>query len=240
VLDTYFNQASAPSQGEGVYALLASVKIPLFGPGWNNFAYPVQATQTVTYALLSINGYYTTVYGYVPTDTTDPWRMYDVNVPSLLNDLETLEFGKGYWINVSQEITMHLSSSAEAVSANRKVQVANAESAIPLPPATFYGVINGSAEWSPIAGLQVTAWINGTLCGQGKTLALDDQIIYGVKVLATDMGTYANCGTSGQIVTFQVAGQDMDATAIWDNRQVWQLPLKRAITQLYLPLITRH
>ncbi len=60
--------ASTPTQGPGVYALMSSIEITIDGPGWNLFAYPVAANRPVTDALISITGYYTTVYGYKPAD----------------------------------------------------------------------------------------------------------------------------------------------------------------------------
>ena len=63
-------------------------------------------TRPVTDALISIVGFYTTVYSYRPADAQDPWKLYDVTVPDWVNDLRTLEFGRGYWINVSKPITL--------------------------------------------------------------------------------------------------------------------------------------
>jgi hypothetical protein len=239
VLSTYFNLASAPSQGEGVYALMASVKIPLYGPGWNLFAYSVHATQPVSAALLSIQGYYTTVYGYEPTDTTDPWKVYDTSVPTYVNDLETLEFGKGYWINVSQAITLHLASSVFPMAADELDTVT-----MPLPPATFYGVVLPGPGFAPAPGMEVTAWINGHLCGQAETMAVGEQVVYAVNVLAegddeNDRGTAAGCGAPGREVTFVVDSQLMVPRSAWDISQLWEVTLQPG-WPVYLPLVVKR
>ena len=93
--------ASAPTQGPGLYALVAAREIPLQGPGWNNFAYAVVGDPTpVGQALNSIVGYYSIVYSYEPTNQTDPWRAFDPTAPDWANDLDFLEYGKAYWLYV--------------------------------------------------------------------------------------------------------------------------------------------
>jgi hypothetical protein len=241
VLDTYFNLASAPSQGEGVYALMASVKIPLYGPGWNNFAYSVHATQPVSEALLSIQGYYTTVYGYEPTDTTDPWKVYDTSVTTYVNDLEVLEFGNGYWINVSEAITLHLASGVSSMAADDLNL--NAVT-LPLLPDTFYGPVRSGFGFSPVPGMEVTAWIDGHLCGRAETMAIGGQVVYAINVLAEgdgeyDRGTAAGCGAPGREVTFQVGSRSMVPEVVWDNNQLDKVTLSPAGI-VYLPLVMRH
>jgi hypothetical protein len=229
-LDTYRNITSAVVQGEGVYALMSSVEIPLYGPGWNMFAYPVQATRPVTEALVSLSGVYTTVYGYEATDIADPWKIYDVTVPDWVNDLEALEFGRGYWIQVSETITLMLkgdSTSAAAVL-----------SSLQAPPATYYGHVAAGSGFAPAAGMEVTAWVDGHLCGQGETLEEDGQVVYSVNVLADGPGGSAGCGVLGREVAFRVGSQDMIPTAVWDNNRVWELEL-RPIGRIYLPLVLK-
>ncbi len=94
-LDMYHNLASAQVYvsaeeeitGQGVYALMSSIEVPIEAAGWNWMSYPVPATRPVANALVSATGYYTTVYGYEPLDTLDPWKVYDVAVPEWVNDL---------------------------------------------------------------------------------------------------------------------------------------------------------
>ena len=179
-LDTYHNLASAAVQGPGVYALMSALEIPLYGPGWNLFAYPVQGTRPVTEALISVSGYYTTVYGYEPTDTADPWRIYDVTVPDWVNDLHELQFGRGYWINTTQAITLRLRGASAAQTAQ----------AIDMtgPPATFYGAVLPGPGFTPAAGMRVKARVGDAVCGQAVTKNIGGQIVYTVKVSADGPG----------------------------------------------------
>jgi len=223
IRDTYFNLATAPSQGAGLYALMSSIQIPLASAGWNLFAYPSQLTQPVPQALLSISGSYTTVYGYVVTDTLDPWKLYDVTIPppfdQAVNDLKVLEYGHGYWINVSQAITIHLSS-AQAIE----------DLGVPAsPPDTYYGQAASSMNFTPTAGMTVVARINGINCGQGTTASYQNQIVYVVDVLADDGVANAGCGQSGRVITFTVGGRAMTPTAAWDNSQLNELNLSPAV-----------
>ncbi len=227
-LDTYYNMASAPVQGRGLYALMASVEIPLYGPGWNLFAYPVQATRPVTEALLSLNGYYTTVYGYDAQDVTDPWKVYDVSAPGWVNDLVKLEFGHGYWIQVSRAITLMLNG--ETLSAAWVNQL--------NPPATYYGRIEAGPGFAPVAGMEVMAWIDGSLCGQSNTLDVNGQIVYSINVFADGPGNASGCGAPGKQIKFQVGGLDMAPPAAWSNDQLWELALRPA-NRVYLPLVLK-
>ena len=179
-----------------MYALMASVKIPLYGPGWNNFAYSVHATQPVTEALLSIQGFYTTVYGYEPTDTADPWKVYDVTVPEWVNDLEVLEFGHGYWITVTEDITLYLKGALDAALAP--------EVALQTPPATYYGAVLPGFNFTPESGLTVTAWVDGNRCGRSQTLEVGGKVVYVVAVhaYAESPGDGVGCGLPGRTVRF--------------------------------------
>ncbi len=229
-LDTYHNFASAATQGEGLYALMSSIEIPLYGPGWNLLAYPVQETRPVTETLQSIDGYYTIVYGYDATDVDDLWKVYDVSVPDWVNDLWELEFGHGYWISVTQSITLSLKGASASSLATA--------SSVPRPPATYYGAVLAGPGFTPTAGMPVKAWINGNLCGQGQTLKVNGQVVYTINVFAEGSGEAAGCGAPGRIVTFQVGSQIMAPTAVWDDSRLWALSLSPTAKQrLYLPLI---
>ncbi len=225
-LDTYFNMASAPSQGEGVYALLASVRLPLYGPGWNLIAYPVQTTQPVTQALLSVSGHYTTVYGYEADSAA--WLVYDVTAPEWVNTLEALEFGHGYWIQATADITLYLTGGTTGREGLPAPEIA-------LPPATFYGVVEPGDDFTPTAGMPVTAWIGGNLCGIGQTKEVDGQVVYVVSVNAEE-GSSPGCGAPGRVVAFRVDDRPMSSRLPWDNDHLWELSLNPAF-QIFLPII---
>ena len=232
-LDLYHNNASARIVGPGLYALMSSIEIPLYGPGWNNFAYPVGATRPVTDALLSIDGSYGIVYGYDPTDLVDPWRVYGVGVPAYVNSLEALEFGHGYWISMTESITLMLQGVADLYrSSLEETWMLNMAS----PPTTYYGQVHGTEGFVPTAGIPVIARIEGAVCGRGETLEVDGKIVYRIHVLANGFDDAAGCGLPGREVTFEVGSLPMVTTATWDNRRLWQVPL-RAGRQIFLPVI---
>jgi hypothetical protein len=235
-LDLYHNTASAPLHGPGLYALMTAIEIPLYGPGWNNFAYPVQATRPVTQALLSLSGYYTTVYGYEASDPFDPWRIYDTTVPTYVNSLEVLEYGQGYWINVSQSITLYLKSELDAV-ARTDASILGAYG----PPATYYGRVTGGQGFVPQATMTVTAWVNGNLCGRGELSEVGGGLVYAIHVFGDGPDRAQGCGMPGDEVSFMVDSQAMGPTIVWDNDRVHELILTPEESwTVYLPLVIRH
>jgi subtilisin-like proprotein convertase family protein len=212
-VDTEHNIAVAtvPStaNGVGVYALMSSIEIPLYGPGWNPFSYPAQGSKPVVQALASINGSYGIVYGTVLTDTLDPWKVSAVNVPAWVNDLTTLDFGKTYWISVTQTITLEVTGGG--TSAPSSVE------GLPSPPMTVYGTASASGT--------VTAWINGVPCGQGATKLINNQIVYTLNIQPDAPGGKLGCGAAGRSVTFKIGSQAMSTTVGWDIDRVRNLPL---------------
>jgi len=227
VRDPYFNLVTAPSRGPGVYALMSSIQSPLYRSGWNLFAYPLPITQTVVKALESITNSYQTVYGYYAEDVADPWKVYHVGGPAYLNDLAFLEPGRGYWISATQAITIHFSRMAQ-----------NVASLLPSPPDTYYGVVLGSASWTPVAGMTVEARIGDSACGRGVTQLHSGQVVYVVDVDADDVtGRSAGCGQAGRQVTFYVGGRWMSPAATWDNNQLDEVTLSPGA--IYLPLVMR-
>jgi hypothetical protein len=231
-LDTYYNVASARTQGEGLYVLMSSFAIPLYGPGWDLFAYPLQVTKTVTQTLLSIDGKYSIVYWYDGSDKLDPWKVYSVTALGWVNDLHEMKFGEAYWISVTQVITLQLGGG----SASALVSTANLQG----PPATYYGqVLARGGSFAPMEGMTVTAWINGVQCGQGRTLDMSGQVMYTLNVLADGPGGVAGCGDLGRKVVFKVGDQVMSPEVAWDNNQVWQVNLA-PVYRVYLPVVLRQ
>ena len=90
-----------PTQG----LFSATLSIPLC-VGWNLISYAGEQAKPVAEALSSISGKYDRVYSYRADDPADPWKIYDVSVPSYVNDLVTLQPGVGYWIHVSENCTL--------------------------------------------------------------------------------------------------------------------------------------
>ncbi|MGB0383849.1 MAG: FG-GAP repeat domain-containing protein [Ardenticatenaceae bacterium] len=232
-LDSEENQAASlmPLDAAGIYALFSTVEIALPTAGWNHFGYPVQATLPVTEALLSISGHYTTVYHY-DGSASPQWTVYDVTAPAYVNDLQELSYAQAYWINTSQPITLSL----YVGTAEEERHALNPSFA---PPATYYGLIEPDlieGELPADAGAVVTAWIDGQLCGQGKTQLEPStgQMVYTVHVWSE--AQKAACGAAGRRISFQIGSQQLATTARWHNSQLWELPLERSF-KLYLPLV---
>ena len=74
--------------------------------GWNLVGYPAQSARPVAEALASIDGSYTQVQTFDPTDPADPWKIYDVDLPVYANDLALMEPGRAYWIHVTTACTL--------------------------------------------------------------------------------------------------------------------------------------
>ncbi len=222
--------ASIPTMagGVGIYALMSSIEIPLYGLGWDQFSYPVQVTQSVTDALQSISGYYSIVYWYDGSDVNDHWKVYAPGVPGYVNDLSTLRFAESYWISLTQSITLSLSGG----------QLPNQPVTIQSPPATYYGAVSPSSGFTPSTGLIVKAWIGGNMCGQGITQNVGGDIVYSLNVVADGPGGTVGCGAPGRIVSFTVSDRPMNSHVSWNNAAVWKVDLAAAY-YIYLPLIKK-
>lgn len=218
-LDTYHNMASAAVQESGVYALMSSIEIPLYGLGWDLFGYPILGTRPVTEALISISSFYTTVHGYDPLQP-DPfarWQTHDVQMPRALDTLNELSFGEGYFIHVSQPVTLFLKGASQGLDATQQLQ---------LPPATYFGRLRAHMGFIPTPGMAVTAWIEGRLCGRSETKRINGEIMYAINVLAEGPGIAAGCGAVGRPVAFRVNSTSMTPSATWDNDRTQQLALQ--------------
>jgi hypothetical protein len=225
------NFASARVEGAGVYALLTAFKIPLYAEGWNLFSYPLRDSQPVSAALVSIEGQYGIVYGYDATGSVwEAWDVYGVGVPGYVNDLEELVFGRGYWISVTQVVTMYIGGSGGQ-------SELSAASLPPQVPATYYGRVLGGIG----PGETVRAWIDNNLCGQGQTLEEDGRTVYAVNVLPEE-GGLVGCGAAGREVTFQVGSVTMHQTAVWDDNRLWEVWLSESAMpfEVYLPSVLRQ
>jgi hypothetical protein len=84
--------------------VVADEPIPL-KQGWNLVGYNCLTAQPIEEALSSIDGSYNSVWTYDSIDRE--WRKYIVDGPAFLNDLETMDPGKGYWVNVTVDCTWY-------------------------------------------------------------------------------------------------------------------------------------
>ncbi|MBN1658469.1 MAG: VCBS repeat-containing protein [Anaerolineae bacterium] len=237
--DTNHNQASAvmpdspdTGYGEGLYALACTIDMPQFQPGWNLFGYPLQGSRSITEALASLDGFYTTVYDWQGTGPAcyDCWHVYDATWDPAYNTVDTLAFGETYWIRVTEGITLSLRPVVDRAMAP--------QGSLLIPPATFYGPVAAGAGFTPAVGMVVTATVGNRVCGLGETLALDGQVVYRVSVLADEPGYAAGCGRPGSAVRFAIGGQPMACAGRWDNDAVQEHPLG-VTCGTYLPVVTR-
>lgn len=94
----------------------------------------------------------------------------------------------------------------------------------PMPPASYYGQIWPTADFTPTANLSVTAWIDGVLCGQTQTVERNGQITYIIDVQANWPGA-PGCGESESVIRFYVDGQPLRPASLWDNGMPHELDL---------------
>ncbi|MEM6796920.1 MAG: DUF6531 domain-containing protein, partial [Acidobacteriota bacterium] len=82
--------------------------------GWNLIGYPLEQARPVPAALASIEGKYSRVFGFELGDTLDQWEVYDVAVPAWANDLQQMQQGRGYWVLVTEDITLSYENESAA------------------------------------------------------------------------------------------------------------------------------
>ena len=205
-----------------MYALMSSIQIALPSAGWNMFAYPVTGFSAGLSRPCNPSAVSTpqSMAAIQRTQST-PGKLYCPAAPDWVNDLEVLEFGRGYWINVSQPITIGLKGSSATLAAP-----ATANGCGFVPPATYYGTLKPGGGFSPASGVSLTAWIDGHLCGQALTREQGGQIVFSLDVPVEDVTANPGCGAPGRRVTFQVGDQDMLPAITWDNNQVTNITLR--------------
>jgi hypothetical protein len=147
---------------------------------------------------------------------TQTWLVFDPskadNDPA--NTLHQLEFGKGYEITVTQNVTLRLKGDGVGPSA-----------AAAAVPALYHGTVEDRAISASATGVPVVARVDGRVCGQGVAWAEGGRMRYFVAVLADGPGAQG-CGAPGRRVTFEVGGKVMATTATWDGRSTGQFRLK--------------
>lgn len=161
--------------------------------GWNLIGYPLDRARPVASALASIAGKYRRVFGFDVRDAADPWELFDVDVPSWANDLQTFQPGRGYWILVTEDTDLVLSSQPSA-------PVLQIASPLDLSEVTSRTEIQGSVagdvgewrlsarpageeDWTPLASGNAPA--NGALGMFDPTLLLNGMVE--IELAATDL-----------------------------------------------------
>ena len=234
-LDIAENLATAPADRSGLYMLASSIDIPFYTAGWNLFAYPVPEARPVGQALASIAGRYSTVFTYDNRDTADPWKVFDANAPDWVNDLKTLEYGNGYWVNVSIPITLQIKVAPDTGGERPTLAMAAPTLSDALgrrnPPGVYYGTIQNVGGQTRPASRVITAEIDGQQCGTGTILPASvgrgsGELRYIVKVVAAELGAARGCGLPGKNVTFKLDGKELLPAVPWDNRRPTEQTLR--------------
>ncbi len=78
--------------------------------GANLISYPSDRAIPVADALASIRNQVVIVYEYDSNDPTDRWKKYSPSLPAYANDLAEMKPGQGYWVYVSQDVTLTVTS----------------------------------------------------------------------------------------------------------------------------------
>ncbi|NLC13882.1 MAG: hypothetical protein GX768_07555, partial [Chloroflexi bacterium] len=84
-----------------------STAIQLYS-GWNLIGYPSQTAAGLPAALAELAGNYDLIVAYHAADLADPWKLFDPEAPVFANDLESLQPGWGYWLNVVADDTLNI------------------------------------------------------------------------------------------------------------------------------------
>ena len=160
----------------GIYMLGATLPLPELHAGWNLVGYPLAQTQAVSVALASITDQLAAVYHYDAQQTQ--WQQHFMNVDAAfapqINTLTQLEFGKGYWINVTQTVPFNLHpEGSPTLSRNDSNPVASGDAmpATMQPPAIVYGWIT-----TPDAAGQVVAVSDNQSCATTPIERINGQL----------------------------------------------------------------
>lgn len=159
-----------------------------------------------------------------------PWQFYapDPALPVGLNNLQKLEFGRGYWITVTQPITLYVKGSGGEIRLAEPRQPAHTP---PAPPATLFGPLVANA------GLPAQAWIDGRLCGSGQSWRQDGATIYGVHV--ADSSQMAGCGEVGRSVELRIGEAVAEPAWQWTASGLHRFPVSlSANRRLFLPSVS--
>ena len=105
-----------------------------------------------------------------------------------------------------------------------QLAVANREESLD-PPATYYGQILPTANYTPLPGQTITAWIGTTVCGEDITQLYGGEVVYAIDVLAEGIGGQPNCGAPGRNITFYIGDQVMIPVVAWPGSGVFELDL---------------
>lgn len=121
--------------------------------GWNLIGMPTEQARPVRNALFSIDGKYSLVFGYDPTDAADPWEIYDVAAPEWANDLQFMQPGQGYWVLATEDAMLTISNEGEPPIAEI---ITPADSPVEIAAMTGITDVIGTAVSDMLAGWELS------------------------------------------------------------------------------------
>jgi len=211
--------------------------------GWNLIGFPAAQPRPVRSALQSIDGKYVRIFGYDASDADDPWEIWDANVPDWANDLRELRPGFGYWLLVTEDVTLEIANEGEPPEV---AFTAPADLAEVTAPTEIRGTVEsqlleswslayrfaGETEWSELATGNVPV-ADGPLATLDPTLLLNG--LYELRLRAVDFAGAVVEETTAVVVDGQMkighftlsfvdlaiplSGLDVEIVRTYDSRQ---------------------
>lgn len=230
-LDPTQNYASATMLGQGLYVLAVTIEGASLPEGWGLFGYPLREPRPIVEGLASIEGRYTVVADATP-NTTTPWPLFYPNLDEPFSDfvndtLIELAPNDIYHIHMTEAATLYFGIEQKGVGKREQTQAND-----PNIPATFYGWVNETADFTPTIGMTITAEIEGTVCGETEVEQLDGQLAYRLQVAAS-----SDCGQHGKVIVFKIDGFALNQTRLWNNRAANLYTIGATPIKIYLPVI---
>jgi len=220
--------------------------------GWNLIGFPTAQPRPVRSALQSIDGKYVRIFGYDASDTDDPWEIWDVAVPDWANDLRELRPGFGYWLLVTEDVTLEIANEGEPpqVSFTAPADLAEATAPTEIRGAVESQLLDswslayrfvGETEWSELATGNVPV-ADGPLATFDPTLLLNG--LYELRLRAVDFA-----GAAVEEKVFQETESadrvfDVDTLDVYEPQgvrlttrdgRVFDLDLDRGVTRVEDP-----
>jgi len=211
--------------------------------GWNLIGFPAAQPRPVRSALQSIDGKYIRIFGYDASDSDDPWEIWDANVPDWANDLRELRPGFGYWLLVTEDVTLEIANEGEPPAV---AFTAPADLAEVTAPTEIRGTVEsqlldswslayrfaGETEWTELGSGNVPV-ADGSLATFDPTLLLNG--LYEIRLRAVDFAGTAVEETMAVVVDGQMkighftlsfidlaiplSGLDVEVVRTYDSRQ---------------------
>jgi archaellum component FlaG (FlaF/FlaG flagellin family) len=131
--------------------------------GWNLISLPLMPADTdVLDVMNSVAGNWNSVWSYEAGN----WKRYDLTGPDFLNDLTTIEPGKGYWIDMKSEDALSVSgseSTAKSISFSASWNLVGYNSLNSMPTTSVMSSVDGN--WNSVWSYENGNWKRYDLTG---------------------------------------------------------------------------